>query len=142
MLVFLGNPGLGKTYLCAAIYNYLYDQNPFKPRYWNERQLLTRVREGMDMQGDYLGRMKFLIDDHFLILDDLGSSGINEWRNNTLFEVLDQRYSSGLPTLITSNLGKDEIYSQIGPRFHSRLFAKENTILEMNGVDLRSIDIN
>lgn len=109
----------------------------FSKRLWKERDLLTRVRSEMDLPGDYLERMKFLIDDELIILDDVASSGITDWRKDVLLGFLDQRYESELPTIITSNLSKESILETFGDRFHSRLFAKENTIIQISGPDLR-----
>lgn len=40
-----------------------------------------------------------------LVLDDLGASnGVTDFHRNTMFALLDHRYSAGLPTIITSNL--------------------------------------
>jgi len=78
-----------------------------------------------------------LVDDEFVIYDDLGSTGLNDWRKEVLFEFLDQRYVSMKPTIVTSNLTREEIYQQIHPRVASRLFAKENTLIEVRDDDKR-----
>lgn len=91
----------------------------------------------MDLTGSYLEKMRYLTDDDFLILDDIGSSGINDWRKEVLFDFLDSRYETGLPTFLTSNLKRKEIREGFGERFESRLFASENTIYELNGPDWR-----
>lgn len=143
-LIIVGAPGAGKTYLCAAIYDWMIGK-VHSMRYWNERQLLQSVRDGIDgNKGDYLKDLSYKIDDDFLIFDDLGSSGTpSEWRKEVLFDMLDIRYSSSKPSIFTSNLTRTEIGKDYGARFASRLFAKENTIIEMHtALDLRSIDVN
>lgn len=81
-----------------------------------------------------------MLDDEFLIFDDLGSSGFTEWRKEVLFETIDRRYESELPTVFTSNLTRDEIKKELGPRISSRMFSKENLILEFHeGKDYRQI---
>lgn len=109
-------------------------------RYWNENNLLKRVRSSMDeFKGDYLDCLKYLIDDDIVILDDIGSSGLNDWRKEVLFAAIDDRYSSMKPTILISNFTKEEFKSIFHPRFTSRIFAKENTILENHdGIDLRA----
>lgn len=84
--------------------------------------------------GDYLTTVKYLVDHDFLILDDIGSSGFNEWRTEVMFDTIDQRYESRKPTVFTSNLTRDELAIGLGDRGASRLFAKENLIIEMHDV--------
>lgn len=133
-LVILGAPGMGKTYLCAALYDWFRSKYSSSIRYYNERQLLREVRNSIEeSKGDYLTTLKYKCDDQVFLFDDLGSSGSNEWRREVLFDFLDLRYEHQLPTVITSNLTRDEIKKDYGQRFLSRLCAKENTIIEMHG---------
>jgi DNA replication protein DnaC len=137
----MGNPGLGKTYFCAAYMNKL-DKNPHPKirtkRYWNEKDLLARIRSEMEITGsDYSMNLKFLIDDDLVILDDLGASGINEWRRELFFDFLDYRYMQNKPTIITTNLTKQYIYEKFDERFYSRFFAAENDICEIFQRDRR-----
>ena len=137
-LVFCGSPGYGKTYLCAALLDWCMET--FESfRYWNEGNLLQRIRDGMQNdKGDYLKNLKFLIDDPFVMLDDVGSQGVNEWRAEIIFDAIDNRYNSMLPTVITSNFTRKEFEQQYHPRLISRLFARENTIIEIHdGLDKR-----
>lgn len=143
-LVVIGSPGAGKTYLCAAIFDWMMDKTN-SIRYWNERQLLRALRDGIDSgHGDYLKDLKLKSDDEFFILDDIGSSGApSEWRKEVLFDLLDMRYESMLPSVFTSNLTRAELGNDYGKRFASRLCARENTIIELHdATDLRSVDLN
>lgn len=137
-LIYCGNPGLGKTHFCAALT--LWAEKTFDSwRYWDESELYRRLRASMDeVKGDYLGTLKLLIDDQLIMLDDIGSTGINQWREEVLFDAIDERYTSMLPTIITSNFSVAEFKKLYHPRICSRLFAKENIIIEiLDGVDLR-----
>lgn len=91
------------------------------------------------LNGDYLEVLKYLIDDDFLIIDDVGSSTKHtEWREEILFAILDSRYNSMKPTVITSNFSQQQFIDKYHRRIHSRLFSTENTIIEIeNGVDYR-----
>ncbi len=137
-LIFCGSPGIGKTSFCSALTSWLFSSfDTF--RYWKEASLLKRLRASMnDVKGDYLDTLKFMIDDQHLILDDIGSDGVNEWREEVLFNVIDERYNSMLPTVFTSNFSANEFKKVYHPRIYSRLFAKENIVIEiLNGDDLR-----
>lgn len=131
-LVICGSPGLGKTYICAAFVEWAYSR--FKSfRYWNESELLKRVRSSMDeFKGDYLESLKLLIDDEFVMLDDIGSTGLTDWRREVIFDSIDERYNSMLPTVLTTNFSEREIKENFHARVHSRLFSKENIIIEIN----------
>ena len=149
-LVFVGNPGIGKTYLCAALTEW--HLKTFRStRYWRERDLLSKLRQIVgEGKSDYAVALEYFIDDDFLILDDVGS-GINpekhtyrdlEWRTEILFSLLDYRYNSLKPTLITSNFNKKMFEMVYSERVSSRLFAKENTIISMfndSAVDKRTL---
>lgn len=139
MLIFLGSTGVGKTTLCSALIPWAIKN--FKSfRYWGERRLFQQLRSGIDAgsQGDYFSHLTRLIDDDFVMLDDFGSSRDTEWTKEIILDFIDQRYQSSKATMITSNLTRQEIYSNYGPRVFSRMFDKKNIILELhNGVDQR-----
>lgn len=135
-LVYLGSPGSGKTYMCAALIKYCWPK--FEScRYWNEKKLMERLHVSMQEKHDYIKTIEYLCDDELVVLDDLGSLGLNDWRREVIFEFLDKRYCSEKPTIITSNFSREEIKNQFHPRVASRLFCKENTIIESWGVDKR-----
>ena len=51
-----------------------------------------------------------------LVLDDLGSTALNDFTTDKLFEIVDERYRSGKPLIVTTNLNPDEAWksSKIG----------------------------
>jgi len=144
MLVYMGEYGLGKTYFCAALSEWIVSSfNTY--RYYKDSQLLKGLREGISEGfGDYLGALKYKIDDELVILDDVGN-GINpdqisykdlEWRREILLEFLDYRYNTTLPTIITSNFSRAQFLQVYDKRISSRLFATENTFIEVFGEGL------
>ena len=136
-LVICGNPGLGKTHFCAAISDWVlktFDSY----RYWHDEKLQERLMEGFDTNEGSPKRLSYLIDDQLVILDDVGCNGWSTWKEKVLFNFIDSRYNSMLPTIFTSNLSRSEFYKVYEPRITSRLFSKENLIIEcMDGVDCR-----
>ena len=44
-----------------------------------------------------------------LVLDDLGAERQNDFALETVYMVIDERYKSGLPLIITTNLTLDEL---------------------------------
>ncbi len=128
-LVFLGSPGIGKTYLCAAIANYLSDKGRCA-RYTNPRRFYEVLHTAIQKnQNQYEEIRKFSKED-ILIFDDLGASSCSDWQVEVTFDLLDQRYSDNLPTIITSNLNFDEIHNVFGERLLRRLKNNQNTLIE------------
>jgi DNA replication protein DnaC len=136
MLVYLGNPGCGKTYFCAALIRYCWPK--FEScRYWNEADLIQQLHECVRDNQNYIKGLNHFVDDELIIYDDVGSIGFTDWRKEVFFEFLDFRYNSMKPTVITSNMTRKEITESFHPRVASRLFAKENTIIEVEEMDKR-----
>ena len=138
-MVYCGSPGIGKTFLCAALIDWAM-RNFDSIRYHKDYDLYNKLRNFMDgdIKGDYLVELNRLIDDDFLMVDDVGSAGITDWRKDIFFNVIDYRYNSNLPTVITSNFSAKEIKEIYHPRVSSRLFNKDSVIIEiMDGEDLR-----
>lgn len=93
------------------------------------------------MKGDYQEAVDYQCDHEFFIFDDLGSTGegATGWRQEVLFSMINLRYESLSPTVITTNLTRGDVARRIGERGYSRLYARENTIIEMfNYPDLRN----
>lgn len=74
-----------------------------------------------------------------LFIDDLGTEPV--YRNVTreyLYNLINERQTKGLRTIITSNLYPDDIMARYDERIFSRLMDKEKSIvIEMGGKDLR-----
>lgn len=138
LLLFTGTPGCGKTYFCAAMWNHDQDNNIFEScRLWKEADLLERIRTQMNNGRDHLADAKELCDDELIIIDDIGCTGVNEWRNSVYLTIIDHRVSSRKPTVLTTNLSKDALAVDVGLRIYSRVMAHENTFVEMLTGDLR-----
>ena len=71
-----------------------------------------------------------------LLLDDLGGHKPSEWREETIFKIIDYRYNEEKPTIVTSNLAPNEIGDVVGGKVASRL-AEDATIVALNGEDRR-----
>lgn len=49
-----------------------------------------------------------------LIIDDLGKEKISAWSASILFAIINARYERMLPTIITTNLGYDDLANTLG----------------------------
>ncbi len=128
---------MGKTHICAAICSYVYKKKFNFIRVYQERAFLSKVRDSMQEKGDYMDKMQFYCDDDLIILDDFGACGFNDWRKEMWQAFLDYRYQTEKPTIITTNLTREEIDEKFHSRFSSRLFAKDNLIIDVDGEDFR-----
>ncbi len=136
MLIFVGTPGTGKTYLCAALVKRWLSQGLY-PRYMKERQFFNSIRGVMNDGWDYEAEIKRLCDVNYFIMDDMGSSQLTDWQKETMFSFVDHRLNSRKPTIITSNLFMDDIQKEYSSRFVSRLKDAKNTLIELNWIDKR-----
>lgn len=106
-LLLYGTVGTGKTYFSACIANYLIEQG-HKVLMTNFARLINILQEKQfsDKQAyiDNLNTYKLLI------IDDLGAERNSEYMQEHVFNIIDARYRSGLPMIITTNLTPDELF--------------------------------
>jgi DNA replication protein DnaC len=133
---FCGNVGTGKTYFAAAWYNLLKEQKKHV-RIFTEQLLFSHLMSCMDHKIDPHFEMSRICETDNFILDDMGGAKHSEWKEEMLLAFLNHRTSNDMPTLITSNLTHSDLKQKYHERFISRLYAKKNTIIELNGKDRR-----
>lgn len=127
-LLLYGTVGTGKTYFAASIANRLIDQG-FNVKMTNFARLTNQI------QGMFDGKQEFIDSLNrysLLIIDDLGTERKSEFMQEMVFNIIDSRYRSGLPFIITTNLTADELkkpqdvgYSRIYDRILERCFPVE-----------------
>lgn len=127
-LLLYGTVGTGKTYYAACIANALIDAG-YKVLMTNFARLTNQI------QGMYEGKQRYIdsLNDYpLLIIDDLGAERQSEFMQEMVFNIIDSRYRSGLPFIITTNLTAEEIkkpqnvsYSRIYDRIIERCFPVE-----------------
>ena len=132
-LVYCGTAGYGKTHFCAALADW-YIPTFNHVRYWKEDDMLKRVRSVINnySHADYNEELKHILDDDLIILDDIGSTGYTEWREEILFSAIDLRYNSMKPTIITSNLLEGDFKKLYHTRISDRLFNPSNQVIQIS----------
>lgn len=134
-LLFYGTVGTGKTFTSCCIANELIDKG--LPCLVTNFARLTNTISGMyDGKQDYIdGLNKFVL----LVIDDLASERDTEYMGEIVQNIIDSRYRSGLPLIITTNLTNEELKHPADmrkQRIYSRLF--EMCIpVEVKGKDRR-----
>lgn len=136
-ILMIGQTGLGKTHLSLAIvgtviglgYSVLYNsaQNFFRE--------LQNERFGKSGSSAYENMM---LECDLLVIDDLGAEFSTAFTVSALYNIINTRINTGLPTIISTNLSLTEIENQYSNRISSRLIG-EYSLLYFDGKDIRQI---
>ena len=122
-LILYGPVGTGKTYLAACVANALIDEGR-KVLMTNFATITNKLQGMWEGKQDYINGLNQY---SLLIIDDLGAERNTEYMQEQVFNVIDARYSSGLPMIITTNLTKEELKkpSNIGcSRIYERILER------------------
>ena len=87
----------------------------------------------------YYRRIDFLNKYSLLIIDDLGAERKSEFMQEQVFNIIDARYRSGKPMIITTNLTAEEMKkpSEIGQgRIYDRILERCHPV-EVKGKSIR-----
>ena len=111
-IMFTGNVGTGKTFYACCIANAVIDRGC--TAWVTTLQPLVRALCSYEAAEKILAKIRKV---DLLVLDDLGSTALNDFTTDKLFEIVDERYRSGKPLIVTTNLNPDEAWkSSIGMR--------------------------
>lgn len=104
-VVLYGPTGHGKTYLAACIANALIDKG--------HRVVFTSMsrieRTLQSSWGDRQEYIDFLSRVPLVVIDDLGAERNTSYMAEIVYEVIDARYTAGLPLIATTNLTLAEL---------------------------------
>jgi len=103
-LLLIGPNGSGKTHLAAAIANQSLEDGALV-LFSTVPDLLDHLRAAFaptstEVYDQLFARMR---EAEVLVLDDLGAQQSSPWANEKLFQLLNYRYNSRFPTVITAN---------------------------------------
>ena len=109
-LYVVGDLGVGKTYLCAALANSLV-KNGERVAFVKVSNFFNEMKSYINNKNDLMDKnMNALMKSTYLFLDDIGSETVSEFvRDDILFRVLDYRLENKLVTFFTSNLNKKDL---------------------------------
>jgi len=108
--MFHGATGTGKTYLSFAIANRL-NQQGISALAISVPKILNLIKDSYDNHG-HLGEtqiMDAIYDVSLLILDDLGVEYKTGWAYEKLYTIIDTRYRSGKPLIVTTNKSIEDL---------------------------------
>lgn len=138
-LLFTGNTGLGKTFLSQCIANELLKLNR-TVLYQTAPIMINSIidyRMGKKTSFDLLNN---ILNVDLLVIDDLGTEGMNSMKFSELFSVLNSRLLNQkdhiTKTIISTNLSLKNLAEMYGERIISRLIGSYN-ICVFFGDDIR-----
>jgi len=138
-LLFIGKPGLGKTYLSACIARVV-SENGHSVVYDMATAIFSKFEYVKFSKSDDLDDVREEIKRYFecdlLIFDDLGTELTTAYTITALYELINMRLITGKKTIISSNLTIDELCERYSEQTASRLKG-EFKILPFVGDDIR-----
>lgn len=139
-IVLGGSTGIGKTYLAGCAAQKMLERGASVlalTAFAANNRFLKYHTTFTEEKAAYIDA---LLDCTLLIIDDLGTESI--LKNVTLeylYQVINERNTSGKLTLITTNLTPDRLLARYGERIYSRLFDKSLSYVQFIAAkDLRS----
>ncbi|MBP5166652.1 MAG: ATP-binding protein [Oscillospiraceae bacterium] len=140
-LFFSGGTGLGKTFLSSCIAGAVSEKG-YSVVYETAIELISsferaRFDKGEDAEEGEENVRRYLGCD-LLIIDDLGTELSTSFAAGALYDVINSRLRSRKNTVISSNLGIDEIRRRYSPQIASRLEGEYEN-LRFYGRDIRLI---
>ena len=140
-LLLWGDVGTGKTFIAACIANALIEKNV--------PVLMTSFSKILNqLSSMFIGDRNSFIDSFnnygLLIIDDLGIERNSEFALEQIFNIIDCRYRSKKPLIITTNLTLDEL-KHPKDLAHSRIYDRvlERCVpLKVNNQNIRQLNAN
>lgn len=121
-LLLWGEVGTGKTFVAACIANALIEQH-VSVKMTNFSSILNDLFAEGD-KNKYLDRLN---DHKLLIIDDLGIERDTEYALEQVYNIIDARYKSNYPLIVTTNLSLAELKNPTDTA-HKRIYDR---VLEM-----------
>ena len=137
-LLFYGETGLGKTHLSLSIAGEVI--NTGRGVIYNSAQnVFNELQKERFGKGDTDGRFEAMVlECDLLVLDDLGAEFSTQFTNAALYNIVNTRINSSLPTIISTNLNMRQLEDRYTRRVSSRLIG-EYAVFRFNGEDVRQI---
>ena len=137
-LLFYGDTGLGKTFMCNCIAKSLLDRGHLVI-YQTAFKMFEIIEDYKFKNSEnHISKDNYdnVFDCDLLIIDDLGTELTNSFTNSELFNILNTRLLTGKKTIISTNLSPMQLGSNYAQRIFSRIFDRFKMV-KFIGNDLR-----
>lgn len=135
--LFMGGVGLGKTFLCSCLAKFAMEMG-YSVVYataYDITDVLVKVKFNRATGEDY-ETLDLINSCDLLVVDDLGTEGINSATNTEIFTVINNRLLNKKSLIISTNLSLKDINRIYGERVFSR-FMGGFKMCQFIGRDLR-----
>jgi DNA replication protein DnaC len=121
--LFVGKPGTGKTHLAVGIGLRIMGAENRTVLFTTVMRAIRRVKDSWakESQETETQAIAALTYPDLLILDEVGVQFGSDFERNIMFDVLNERYEKRRPTILLSNLNKDELIGFLGERVFDRM---------------------
>jgi len=135
-ILMIGETGLGKTHLSLAIAGEAIKKG-YKVLYNSAQNIFNELQKEYFGRSESRGQFESLVlECDLLVLDDLGAEFSTQFTDAALYNIVNTRINTALPTIISTNLKFEEIEARYSRRISSR-FIGEYVILSFFGNDVR-----
>ena len=118
----MGNPGTGKTHLCAAVINTIVRKG-YTALFTKAVRLLRQVKDTYSASSP-------VSETELLVIDEIGVQFGTDTERMILFDILDSRYEDMMPTIVTTNIvSLPQLERLIGSRLLDRFFEGHSQLL-------------
>lgn len=138
-LILSGSVGTGKTHLCCGLIRAISENH--NGEIITARKLVRDFKETWRSDSEYTETQ---IIDHFskldlLVIDEIGVQFNSDTERLFMFDILDERYQSCLPTILVSNLDVNQIKLIMGDRVVDRLREDGGKVIAFNWDSFRGL---
>ncbi|MBN9658495.1 MAG: ATP-binding protein [Acidobacteria bacterium] len=141
-LLFIGEPGTGKTHLAVAVLQRLIESG-HEGIFVDYQNLLQRIRASYDPSSGESPREAYemALECDVLLLDDLGAHRVTDWVEDTVTSIITYRCNERKPIIATTNLPDAEMGGTLierMPEGSPARFDVKTTLAEKIGMRARS----
>jgi DNA replication protein DnaC len=128
-LIMIGKPGTGKSHLCCGIVLELYRTHSV--RRVDLPDLIREIRATWNRDSEYSEEtvLNWYGSVGLLIIEEVGTGAGTDDERARIFQVVNRRYESMLPTVVVSNLDMESLKREIGERVIDRLREGERSLV-------------